>query len=292
MENIKDITIKKDVSLKNYNTYKIVSKSDYLIEVSSIEGLINLIKYLKEKNIDFMILGNGSNVILDDYFKGAIIKLSGFDYVNINNKIVVVGAGTMMAKLTMSTINENLTGLEWAVNIPGTIGGSIVGNAGAYNSEIFDNLISIKVLNNDFKIVNMSKDKFIYEYRHTNIKELGLIVLEATFLLEDGKREESLQIIQDRCERRKISQPLDMPSAGSVFRNPEGDYAGRLIEAVGLKGKKIGGAEVSNKHANFIVNAGNATSNDVKSLIKLIREEVKKVFNIDLVLEQEIINWK
>lgn len=292
MENIKDITIKKDVSLKNYNTYKIVSKSDYLIEVLSIEGLINLIKYLKEKNIDFMILGNGSNVILDDYFKGAIIKLSGFDYVNINNKIVVVGAGTMMAKLTMSTINENLTGLEWAVNIPGTIGGSIVGNAGAYNSEIFDNLISIKVLNNDFKIVNMSKDKFIYEYRHTNIKELGLIVLEATFLLEDGKREESLQIIQDRCERRKISQPLDMPSAGSVFRNPEGDYAGRLIEAVGLKGKKIGGAEVSNKHANFIVNAGNATSNDVKSLIKLIREEVKKVFNIDLVLEQEIINWK
>lgn len=292
MENIKDITIKKDVSLKNYNTYKIVSKSDYLIEVSSIEGLINLIKYLKEKNIDFMILGNGSNVILDDYFKGAIIKLSGFDYVNINNKKVVVGAGTMMAKLTMSTINENLTGLEWAVNIPGTIGGSIVGNAGAYNSEIFDNLISIKVLNNDFKIVDMSKDKFIYEYRHTNIKELGLIVLEATFLLEDGKREESLQIIHDRCERRKISQPLDMPSAGSVFRNPEGDYAGRLIEAVGLKGKKIGGAEVSNKHANFIVNAGNATSNDVKSLIKLIKEEVKKEFNIDLVLEQEIINWK
>ncbi|MCI9281523.1 MAG: UDP-N-acetylmuramate dehydrogenase, partial [Bacilli bacterium] len=269
-----------------------VSKSDYLIEVSSIEGLIDLIKYLKEKNIDFMILGNGSNVILDDYFKGAIIKLSGFDYVNINNKKVVVGAGTMMAKLTMSTINENLTGLEWAVNIPGTIGGSIVGNAGAYNSEIFDNLISIKVLNNNFEVVDMPKDKFIYEYRHTNIKELGLIVLEATFLLEDGKKEESLQIIQDRCERRKISQPLDMPSAGSVFRNPEGDYAGRLIEAVGLKGKKIGGAEVSNKHANFIVNAGNATSNDVKSLIKLIREEVKKEFNIDLVLEQEIINWK
>lgn len=292
MENIKDITIKKDVSLKNYNTYKIVSKSDYLIEVSSIEGLINLIKNLKEKNIDFMILGNGSNVILDDYFKGAIIKLSGFDYVNINNKKVVVGAGTMMAKLTMSTINENLTGLEWAVNIPGTIGGSIVGNAGAYNSEIFDNLISIKVLNNDFEVVDMPKDKFIYEYRHTNIKELGLIVLEVTFLLEDGKKEESLQIIQDRCERRKISQPLDMPSAGSVFRNPEGDYAGRLIEMVGLKGKKIGGAEVSNKHANFIVNAGNATSNDVKSLIKLIKEEVKKEFNIDLVLEQEIINWK
>jgi len=167
-----------------------------------------------------------------------------------------------MGKLAMDTINKNLTGLEWAVNIPGTIGGSIVGNAGAYNSEMFDNLVSIKVLNSSFEIIDVPKDTFIYNYRHTNIKELDLIILEGTFILEEGNKEESNQIIKDRVMRRKASQPLDMPSAGSVFRNPEGDYAGRLIEAVGLKGKKIGGAEVSNKHANFIVNTGNATSND------------------------------
>ena len=292
MENIKDISIIKDVNLKNYNTYKIEAKCDYLVDVLSIQGLIDLLAYLKNNNISYMILGNGSNVILDDYFKGVIIKLSGLNYVNISKNMVSVGAGAMMGKLATNTINENLTGLEWAINIPGTIGGSVVNNAGAYNSEIFDNLVSIKVLNKNLEVEEILKENIIYSYRHTNIKDLGLIVLEATFMLDNGDMEYSKEIIKDRCERRKISQPLDMPSAGSVFRNPEGDFAGRLIEAVGLKGKKIGGAEVSNKHANFIVNTGNATSNDIKNLIKLIKDEVKKEFDIDLVLEQEIIDWK
>ena len=276
MENIKDISIIKDVNLKNYNTYKIEAKCDYLVDVLSIQG----------------ILGNGSNVILDNYFKGVIIKLSGLNYVNISKNIVSVGAGAMMGSLAINTINENLTGLEWAINIPGTIGGSVVNNAGAYNSEMFDNLVSIKVLNKNLEVEEILKENIVYSYRHTNIKDLGFIVLEATFLLDDGDVEYSKEIIKDRCERRKSSQPLDMPSAGSVFRNPEGDFAGRLIEAVGLKGKKVGGAEVSNKHANFIVNTGNATSNDIKNLIKLIKDEVKKEFKIDLVLEQEIIDWK
>lgn len=292
MENIKDISIIKDVNLKNYNTYKIEAKCDYLVDVLSIQGLIDLLAYLKNNNISYMILGNGSNVILDDYFKGVIIKLSGLNYVNISKNIVSVGAGAMMGSLAINTINENLTGLEWAINIPGTIGGSVVNNAGAYNSEMFDNLVSIKVLNKNLEVEEILKENIVYSYRHTNIKDLGFIVLEATFLLDDGDVEYSKEIIKDRCERRKSSQPLDMPSAGSVFRNPEGDFAGRLIEAVGLKGKKIGGAEVSNKHANFIVNTGNATSNDIKNLIKLIKDEVKKEFDIDLVLEQEIIDWK
>ena len=292
MENIKDISIIKDVNLKNYNTYKIEAKCDYLVDVLSIQGLMDLLAYLKNNNISYMILGNGSNVILDDYFKGVIIKLSGLNYVNISKNIVSVGAGAMMGSLAINTINENLTGLEWAINIPGTIGGSVVNNAGAYNSEMFDNLVSIKVLNKNLEVEEILKENIIYSYRHTNIKDLGLIVLEATFMLDNGDMEYSKEIIKDRCERRKISQPLDMPSAGSVFRNPEGDFAGRLIEAVGLKGKKIGGAEVSNKHANFIVNTGNATSNDIKNLIKLIKDEVKKEFDIDLVLEQEIIDWK
>ena len=262
------------------------------MDVLSIQGLMDLLAYLKNNNISYMILGNGSNVILDNYFKGVIIKLSGLNYVNISKNIVSVGAGAMMGSLAINTINENLTGLEWAINIPGTIGGSVVNNAGAYNSEMFDNLVSIKVLNKNLEVEEILKENIVYSYRHTNIKDLGFIVLEATFLLDDGDVEYSKEIIKDRCERRKSSQPLDMPSAGSVFRNPEGDFAGRLIEAVGLKGKKVGGAEVSNKHANFIVNTGNATSNDIKNLIKLIKDEVKKEFKIDLVLEQEIIDWK
>lgn len=289
---IEGIKIEEKASLKSYNTYKIDATCDYLVEVETIEDLKEVLKYIKDNSLKFMILGAGSNVILCEHFEGVVIKLSGFNYVNINDSIANVGAGTMMAKLAMDTVNSSLTGLEWAINIPGTVGGSIVDNAGAYNSEMFDNLISLKVLDNNLEIKEMKKEEFKYQYRHTNIKDLGLIVLEGSFKLEKGNTEESKIIMKDRKMRRMASQPLDMPSAGSVFRNPEGDFAGRLIEEVGLKGKQIGGAQVSNKHANFIVNTGNATSNDIKNLIKLVKEEVKKKFNIDLVLEQEIIDSK
>lgn len=292
MNEIKGVNVKYDVKLKYFNTYKIESEAKYLINVETIDGLINILKYLKESNIEYFILGAGSNIILDNYFNGAIIKLSGLDYVTIDKNILVAGAGTMMGKISQSALNNSLTGLEWAINIPGTLGGSINGNAGAYNSEIFDNLISIKVLTEDLEVKEMKKEEFVVSYRHTNIKDLNLIVLEGKFKLSKGNQEEAKELIKNRCERRLESQPLDKPSAGSVFRNPEGDHAGRLIEAAGLKGKRIGGAEISLKHANFIVNIGGATSNDIKNLIKLVKDEVKKQFNVDLILEQEIIDWE
>lgn len=292
MFQIKDIEIEENVSLKDYNTYKISSSTKYFIKVKSIQGLIDILKYLKEHSIPYFILGAGSNVILDDYFNGAVIKLELLS-LSIEGKKVVAEAGVMMGRLAMESINHELSGLEWAINIPGTVGGSINGNAGAYNSEMFDYLTNIKVLDlNTLEVLDKKNSDFSYSYRHTNIKKLNYVVLEGTFLLNSGNKEESLGIIKDRCERRKASQPLDMPSAGSVFKNPEGDHAGRLIEACGLKGKRIGGAEVSSKHANFIVNTGTATSNDIKSLIKLVKEEVKEKFQVDLVLEQEIVDWK
>lgn len=292
MKDIKGIIVLEEASLLNNNTYKIPSICKYLITVNEIDGLIELLKYLRNNNIKYFILGAGSNVVLDDYFDGAVIKLNGLNYVNINDLDVVVGAGTMMGRLTMKTVEANLTGLEWAINIPGTVGGSIVGNAGAYNSEMFDSLVSIKVLNDNLEIQSIKKEDLIYNYRHTNIKELKLVVLEGTFRLDKGNKEESLELIKDRCERRCQSQPLDMPSAGSVFRNPDGDYAGRLIEQVGLKGKTLGGAQISLKHANFIVNTGSATSKDIKNLIELVQKEVKDKFDIDLIVEQEILDWK
>ena len=292
MNNIKGITVEENALLNNLNTYKIASKAKYLIKVDTIESLIELLKYLKENKIKFFILGAGSNVILDEYFDGAIIKLKGLNYVHIKDNLVTTGAGTMMVKLATTTVNNNLTGLEWAINIPGTIGGSINGNAGAYNSEIFDNLVKVKVLTPKLEVKEMLKKDFTYSYRHTNIKEKKLIVLEATFKLAKGDKKTSEEIIKDRWHRRKTTQPLEMPSAGSVFRNPENDYAGRLIEEAGLKGKTIGGAQISLKHANFIVNIGGATSKDIKNLIELIRKEVKNQFNVDLILEQEIIDWK
>lgn len=292
MNQIADIIITQNAELKNLNTYRIDARAKYLIEVESIQGLKDILMYLEENRIDYFILGAGSNVILGDYFEGAVIKLSGLSKLEIKDNSVYVEAGVMMGRLAQSTVNHNLTGLEWAINIPGTVGGSICGNAGAYNSEMFDKLVKITVLTKDLEIKEVKKEKLIFHYRFTNIKELGYIVLAGYFELEGGNKADSLELIQDRCHRRLATQPLDKPSAGSVFRNPTGDYAGRLIEDAGLKGKTIGGAQVSQKHANFIVNIGDATSNDIKNLIKLVREEVKKQFNVDLALEQEIVDWK
>ncbi len=292
MKEIKGIRITTNASLKNLNTYKIESSAKYLIHVETLDGLINILKYLKENKIKYFILGAGSNIVIDNFFDGAVIKLDGLKKISVNKNIVTAEAGAMMASLSSASINHNLTGLEWAINIPGTVGGSIVGNAGAYNKEIFDDLVSIKVLDESLNIKELKKDEVKHSYRHTDLKEKPWIVLEATFKLENGNKEESLKLIMDRKERRLATQPLDMPSAGSVFRNPENDHAGRLIEECGLKGKKIGGAMVSLKHANFIVNTGNATSNDVKNLIKLVHDQVKEKFGVDLVLEQEIIDWK
>ena len=292
MKEIKGIKISENASLKNLNTYKLESHAKYLIRVETLEGLINLLKYLKENHIHYFILGAGSNIIIDEYFDGAVIKLDGLRKIGVKDNIMTSEAGAMMGALSCASMDHNLTGLEWAINIPGTVGGSIIGNAGAYKSEMFDYLVKIKVLNENLEIKELAKEEIKHTYRHTDLKGKNWIVLEATFKLEKGNKEESMKLVKDRQERRNKTQPLDMPSAGSVFRNPEGDHAGRLIEECGLKGKKIGGAEVSMKHANFIVNAGNATSNDIKNLIELVHTQVKEKFNIDLVLEQEIIDWK
>ncbi len=292
MNEIKGISIIENASLKNFNTYKLESSCRYLIKVETIEGLIAILKYLQKNKIKTFILGAGSNIIIDDYFDGAVLKLTGIKKIEVQDDKIICEAGAMMASLACSAIDENLTGLEWAINIPGTVGGSIVGNAGAYNKEIFDSLISIDIIDENLEIKTLKKEEIEHSYRHTSLKDKPWIVIKATFKLSLGNKEESLKLIEDRKERRRATQPLDMASAGSVFRNPANDHAGRLIEEAGLKGKKIGDAMVSPKHANFIVNTGNATSKDVKNLIELVHTQVKEKFGVDLKLEQEIIDWR
>ena len=287
-----NVKLEENVSLKDYNTYKIEAKCRYFAHVLNIDGLKEIIKYAKDLNVPYFVIGCGSNIVVDEYFPGIVIKLEDMRNIKIDGSLVTIEAGAKMGKLATSTVNHNLTGLEWAINIPGTVGGSIVGNAGAYNSEIRDNLVNIKVLTPDLEIKTLNKDDIKWDYRSTSLKGTHDIVIEATFKLAKGNKEESLELIKDRCDRRMATQPLDMPSAGSVFRNPLNDHAGRLIEQANLKGKRIGDAEVSLKHANFIVNTGNATSKDIKNLIKLVHDEVKSKFGVDLILEQEIIDWK
>lgn len=285
--------VKENVDLKKYNTYKISTTAKYFVDPFDEESLIGLIKYLKENNVDYYVVGNGSNIIFpQNEFSGVIIKLSELNKIDIDDDEVEVGAGVMLPKLVSETVNNCLQGLEWASGIPGTVGGSIMNNAGAYLSEIFDFIISIKVLE-DGEVKVLQKSEIDYSYRHTSLKDRkGIIILSARLKLEKGNSDESLTLMKKRMERRIESQPLEYPNAGSVFRNPEGDYAGRLIEECGLKGKTIGGAMVSEKHANFIVNYNNATCDDVRNLVKLVHDEVLKQKGIDLVLEQEIIEWR
>ena len=239
-------------------------------------------------NKKYFILGNGSNIILPDHYKGVVIKPE-FNELTIDKNKIISGSSNLLINLSKEAINHNLTGLEWASGIPGSLGASIIGNAGAYKDEISNYITELEVLENN-KVKLLKKNDLSFSYRCSNLKTRDIIILKATLTLKPGTKEESINLVKERLEKRLATQPLEYPSAGSVFRNPEGLFAGKLIEDLGLKGYKIGGAQISTKHANFIINIGNATSKDIKSLIKHITKEVKKHYNIDLILEQQIIN--
>lgn len=286
--------ILEDVSLKNYNTYRIDTKTKYLALPSSVEELRGLLEYLNKEKIKYIILGNGSNVIIgDSVYDGVIIVLTKINEIKIDNNVIVAECGAMLPKMCNVATSNGLKELEWASGIPGTLGGSVVGNAGAYLSCIFDYLIDVTVLKNG-KIETIKKEDIKYGYRYTEFKDnKDIIILKARLMLEKGSVQESLELIQDRRERRLKSQPLNYPSAGSVFRNPSKESpAGKLIEEASLKGYRIGGAEVSKLHANFIINVDNAKACDIKELIKVIKDKVKEKDNIDLICEQEILEWK
>lgn len=283
--------IESDVSLKNYNTYKIEAKTKYLYVPNNIDSLIETLKYIKENNIKYMILGKGSNLIFNfDEYNGVMISLDKLNEVNIEGTKITVGAGYPLIKLAMETANLSLSGLEFASGIPGTLGGAIYMNAGAYKSDMSAVVKNVTVLTPELDIKTLTNEELEFGYRTSYLKQnKGYIVLNVALELIEGNKEEILELINDRASKRKESQPLEYPSAGSVFRNPENNYAGKLIEDQGLKGKNINGAEVSTKHANFIINTGGCNGNDIVELITLIKKTIKDEYDIELILEQEIV---
>ena len=288
--------VEEHATLKHLNTYRIGGTAKLLLSPNSISDLIRVLRILKEENVKYFVLGNGSNVVLNDReYDGAIIRLNKLCGIEIHPELEMAyaEAGAMLPKLVTESINKSLTGLEFAAGIPGTVGGSIYGNAGAYNACILDYVTSVTVLDENLDIKTIEHEDIKYSYRTSMFKEdKKYIILGAKFFLKEGEKQSSLDIIEDRRNRRVASQPLEYPSAGSVFRNPEGDFAGRLIESCNLKGFNIGGAEVSEKHANFIINKGNATSKDVYKLINHVHKTVLEKTNVDLVIEQEFIDWE
>lgn len=294
LEELKKMKIGKIIAspqMKDYTTYRAGGKALAIVIPSSVEHLIMLLIYLKNKKIRYKILGNGSNLVFGDKtYDGVLIKLSALDKLEISGNKIVVGAGYSLMKLAMKTAKLGYTGLEFASGIPGTVGGGIFMNAGAYQSDMGYVVRSIRVLTPDLKIETMYNKNLDFHYRTSFLqKHPDYICLEATLMLKKGKTENILQLINERRVRRMASQPLEYPSAGSVFRNPENDYAGRLIEELGYKGKGIGDAIVSEKHANFIINKGHARGDDIKKLIREIQDKVKETYGIELKVEQEFV---
>ena len=280
-----------NTSLKNYNTYKVEATAKYIFYPYNVENLIKMLEYIKENNISYKILGKGSNLIFNfDVYEGILIKLDELNQVTIEDDTITVESGYPLIKLAMEVSNLGLTGLEFATGIPGTIGGAVYMNAGAYKSDMSNVIEDVTYLTPKLEIKTVKNEELNFGYRTSIFKEnKDNVILKTTLKLSKGDKEEILKLIQERATKRKESQPLEYPSAGSVFRNPEGDFAGRLIEEQGFKGKNINGAEVSTKHANFIINTDNCSGKDIVELINEIKETIKKEYDIDLILEQEII---
>lgn len=286
-----NIIYKENVSLKNFNTYKVDTTCSYLVYPNNVEELILILKELKQRKIKYLVLGNGSNIILSmKHYDGVIIKLDNLCKVEYQDNIVTAEAGYPLIKLAIETIDKCLSGLTFATGIPGLVGASTAMNAGAYNSDMASVVKSVTVLNDKLEVITLTNKELEYSYRDSFLKRhKDYIVLSTTFELEQGDKETMKTQIEERRKKRLASQPLNMPNAGSVFRNPENMYAGELIEKLNLKGYSIGGAKVSEKHANFIVNTGNATGQDIIKLINEVENKVKKEYNVELKLEQIIV---
>lgn len=280
----------KNVNLKKYNTYNLECYADYLVFPSSTTSLISLLRFLNDNNIRYIVLGGGSNVILARNNFDVVIKLDRMNNIVINDNIVTAGAGTSLIKLANLCMNNNLDGLSFAGGIPGLVGASTAMNAGAYNEDMSMVVKEVKVITPLLEVKTLSNSELLFSYRDSFLKRnKGYICVEVTLEMKYGNKEDIKEVMFNRRERRINSQPVNMPTAGSVFRNPPLMSAGKLIEDAGLKGYSFGGARVSEKHANFIVNDGGATYEDIIMLIDYIRERVKILYDIDLILEQEII---
>lgn len=286
--------LKENISIKTLTSFRIGGIAKYVFYPNSLENLKESIIYLKNNNIKYKIWGMGSNILAsDDEYDGVIVKLDEtLKEIEINDTNVVVGAGFSLIALAYKTCQLGLSGFEYATGIPGSVGGALYMNAGAYKHDTYEILNRIYVLkDNDF--VWMSKDDIQYSYRHTSFCEhKDWIILKAEFTLNKEDASAIEKIVNDRKQRRMQTQPLNMPSAGSVFRNPDGYFAWQIIDEIGLRGKQIGGAMFSLVHSNFIVNIDNAKATDVYELIQYAISLSKEKININLIPEVELFNWR
>lgn len=275
--------------MNRHTTFRIGGEAECMLLVEEEEELLKLIPYLNQIGQDYFILGNGSNLLVGDRgYKGIVIKLgNGMDQIVVEDSHIRVQAGALLSAAAAAACEAGLTGMEFAAGIPGTIGGGIMMNAGAFEGEMKQIVESVKVMNTAGEIMLLDNDTMEFGYRTSIIKARPYIVLEILLRLTKGDPVQIRARMEELAGLRKSKQPLNYPSAGSTFKRPEGHFAGQLIMDAGMRGYRIGGAQVSEKHCGFIINRGNATAADVREVIEEVQMRVKERFHV--ALEPEII---
>lgn len=271
-------------AMSRHTTFKIGGPADYFLMPDKDTDVGRIVKICKESAIPYFILGNGSNLLVGDGgYRGAVIQIyKNMSAVTVEGTEITVQAGALLSSVAAAAKNTALTGFEFAGGIPGTMGGAVVMNAGAYGGEMKDVLTEVTVMDEEGEIVTLPADKLELGYRTSIIKTAGYIVLEAKLQLKEGNPEVIRETMKDLTIRRTTKQPLEYPSAGSTFKRPEGYFAGKLIMDSGLAGYQVGGAQVSEKHCGFVINAGGATARDVRTLMDNVRDIVYKKYGVTL----------
>lgn len=271
-------------AMRRHTTFKIGGPADYFLMPDKDTDVGRIVKICKESAIPYFILGNGSNLLVGDGgYRGAVIQIyKNMSAVTVEGTEITVQAGALLSSVAVAAKNAALTGFEFAGGIPGTMGGAVVMNAGAYGGEMKDVLTEVTVMDEEGEIVTLPADKLELGYRTSIIKTAGYIVLEAKLQLKEGNPEVIRETMKDLTIRRTTKQPLEYPSAGSTFKRPEGYFAGKLIMDSGLAGYQVGGAQVSEKHCGFVINAGGATARDVRTLMDNVRDIVYKKYGVTL----------
>jgi len=275
--------------MKNHTSFKIGGPADILIMPATLDDVEKVVDF--SKNIPLYIIGNGSNLLVNDEgLKGIVLKISNcLNKVEVEDDYIVAEAGATLAFVSKIAKEHSLTGMEWACGIPGSVGGAVYMNAGAYGGEMKDIVVETTYLNEYGKIATINNKDHNFSYRKSIFTNSKNIILKTKLELRKGNQEEIALKMKELLEQRRLKQPLEYPSAGSTFKRPEGYYVGKIMEDLKLKGKAIGGAQVSEKHGGFIINKGDATAKDVKELIEYIVNEVKKEYNIVLETELKMI---
>lgn len=283
--------IVKDALMKNYTTFRIGGPADLLIQPSSEEELIRIAAYLRQKDISAMVLGNGSNVLVKDGgIRGVVIKIGkNMGNIRTEGEELTAEAGALLSATALAAADGGLTGMEFAAGIPGSVGGAVFMNAGAYGGEMSQIIVSCRALMPDGALREFSKEELKLGYRTSVFSQNGGIVTSCRMKLQAGDRETIYGYMRELAGRRTEKQPLNLPSAGSTFKRPEGYFAGKLIQDSGCRGLRVGGARISQKHAGFVVNEADASAEDVIRLIRLVQMRVRDCFGVDLEPEVRII---